>query len=57
MGKIQAIKAGLNLFRTRTVSANSKQLFSFAKKHKFKTENGTLSEDGLILTHLSNHPA
>lgn len=55
MVKIQAIKAGLNLFRTRTVSANSKRLFSFAKKHKFKMEKGTLSEDGLILTHLSNH--
>ncbi len=56
MGKVQAIKAGLNLFRTRTVSVSSKRLFSFAQRHKFKTSGGGLSEDGLILTHLSYHP-
>lgn len=54
MGKFQALRAGLNLFKSEIVSANSKRLFSFARKHKLKS-NGKLSEDGLILTHLSNH--
>ena len=55
MGKIQAVKAGYKAFQSITLSAKSKELFPFAKKHMLKSANGKILEDGLILTHLSNH--
>lgn len=58
MGKISAIRKAAvytsKVFKTRTVSAESNRLFSFAKKHNFLNSKGTLSEDGLILTHMTD---
>lgn len=58
MGKISALRKAAvytsKVFKTRTVSAESNRLFSFAKKHNFLNSKGTLNEDGLILTHLTD---
>lgn len=51
---IKSIGTVIKSFKPQTVSENSKELFSFATKHRFKTPNGKLSEDGMILTHMSN---
>ena len=37
------------------VDANSKELFSFAEKHTLKAPGGVMSEDGLILTHVTDY--
>ena len=47
-------RAVTQCFRTRTVSAESKNLFSFAKRHPLKTSGQELNEDGMLLTHLGD---
>ena len=54
MGSIRAIGTVAKLFKTQTVPEQSRQLFSFATKHRLKTPKGKLLEDGMILTHLSD---
>ena len=54
MIKVGTIKTVAKLFETKMVPSKSKQLFSFATKHRLKTPKGKLSEDGMILTHMSN---
>lgn len=54
MIKVGTIKTVARLFETEMVPSKSKQLFSFATKHRLKTPKGKLSEDGMILTHMSN---
>lgn len=54
MFKIGTIKTVAKLLDTQTVSSESKQLFSFATKHRLKNQKGKLLENGMILTHLSN---
>lgn len=54
MIKVGTIKTVARLFETEMVPSKSKQLFSFATKHRLKTPKGKLSEDGIILTHMSN---
>ena len=58
MCKISAIqragRAVAQCFRTRTVCSNSKSLFSFAQRHNLKNSGVELSEDGMILTHITD---
>ena len=54
MIKVGTIKTVARLFETEMVPSKSKQLFSFATKHRLKTPKGKLLEDGMILTHISN---
>lgn len=54
MIKVGTIKTVARLFETEMVPSKSKQLFSFATKHRLKTPKGKLLEDGMILTHMSN---
>ena len=48
------VKIALKVFRSRTVNANSKKLFSFAKKHSLFDKSRKFSEDGLALVHLTD---
>ena len=48
-------KIGQKAFHTNPTSAASKKIFSFAQKHPLYKLNGELSEDGLILTHLTDY--
>lgn len=50
----KAGRAVTQCFRTRTVCADSKSLFSFAKRHPLKTSGRELNEDGMILTHITD---
>lgn len=54
MIKVGTIKTVAKLFETKMVPSKSKQLFSFATKHRLKTPKGKLLEDGMILTHMSD---
>ena len=50
INKIKNMIANKNM-----VDANSKELFSFAKRHPLKAPEGILSEDGMVLTHMTDY--